>query len=186
MEDISLHLMDIVENSLMAGAGLIGVEIEEDLAADQMRITVSDNGRGMEPEFLAQVTDPFVTTRDTRRVGLGLSLMLANACNWGGGLVVESNPGQGTTVRVWFQLSHLDRPPLGDWPATLFGLILTREGVEFRYRHQVGEDEFELDTRELRQELGPKALADPSVIALLRRQTREALSQMGSDRARLL
>jgi sensor histidine kinase YesM len=186
VEEISLHLMDIVENSLMAGASLISVDIEENPAADLMAVTIVDDGRGMAPEFLAKVTDPFVTTRDTRRVGLGLSLMQANARAWGGDLTVQSAPGQGTTVKIWFSLTHLDRPPLGNWPATLFGLILTRQGVDFVYRHKVAEDEIELDTRELKAELGEGALADPAVIALLREQTREALAQMESDQARLL
>jgi hypothetical protein len=115
-------------------------------------------------------------------------------CDWSsdvcssdlGDLTVESAPGQGTTVTVWFSLTHLDRPPPGDWPGTLFGLILTRQGVDFYYRHKVGEDEIELDTRELKAELGQEALGNPSVIALLREQTREALAQMESDQARLL
>ncbi|MBI4798950.1 MAG: ATP-binding protein [Desulfarculus sp.] len=179
MEDLSLHILDIVENSLMAGARLVEVAMEEDPASDSMAITVSDDGQGMEPQFLARATDPFVTTRTTRRVGLGLSLFKANAANWGGGLEVRSQPGQGTTVRVWFQRGHLDRPPLGDWPRTLCGLILTRQEVDFRYLHRVGEQEFELDTRELREELGPEALADPQVMALVRQQIGEALVQIG-------
>jgi hypothetical protein len=181
MEDLSLHILDIVENSLMAGAKLVSVIIEEDPGPDVMSITVADDGRGMEPEFLARVTDPFVTTRTTRRVGLGLSLMQANARAWGGDLTVHSQPGQGTTVKVWFQRRHIDRPPLGDWPRTLFGLILTRQEVDFRYCHRVGEQEFELDTRELKAELGPEALADAQVVALLRGQVREVLGQMGVE-----
>ncbi|CAO0824151.1 hypothetical protein DFAR_440003 [Desulfarculales bacterium] len=148
MEDLSLHILDIVENSLMAGASLVSVAIEEDPESDRIAITVADDGRGMEPKLLARVTDPFVTTRTTRRVGLGLSLMQANACSWGGDLTVQSPPGAGTTVRVWFQRDHIDRPPLGDWPRTLFGLILTHPEVDFRYSHRLGEQEFELDTRD--------------------------------------
>ncbi len=181
MEDLSLHILDIVENSLMAGASLVSVAIEEDLQDDRMAITVADDGRGMEPGFLARVTDPFVTTRTTRRVGLGLSLMQANARSWGGDLTVHSRPGEGTTVRVWFQRCHIDRPPLGDWPRTLFGLILTRQEVDFYYCHRVGEQEFELDTRELKVELGAEALADPQVMALLRGQVVEVLGQMGVE-----
>ncbi|MFH1035554.1 MAG: ATP-binding protein [Pseudomonadota bacterium] len=181
MEDLSLHILDIVENSLMAGATLVSVAIEEDPPKDAMAITVSDDGRGMAPEFLARVTDPFVTTRTTRRVGLGLSLLQANARAWGGDLSVQSAPGQGTTVRVWFQRDNIDRPPLGDWPRTLFGLILTRQEVDFRYCHRVGEQEFELDTRELKAELGPEALADAQVMALLRGQVKEVLEQMGVE-----
>ncbi len=186
MEELSLHILDIVENSLMAGAKLVEVQIEEDTVQDRMLIEVRDDGQGMTPEFLARVTDPFVTTRTTRRVGLGLSLLKANARQWGGDLSVQSAPGQGTTVRIWFQLSHLDRPPLGDWPRTLLGLVMTRPGVDFLYRHFVGQDEVELDTRELREELGPEALSDPQVIALLRGQLHDALEGMDSDQARLL
>jgi hypothetical protein len=178
--------MDVVENSLMAGAVLLRIKIEEDPAADLLRLTIADDGRGMEPEFLARVTDPFVTTRDTRRVGLGLSLLQANAQAWGGDLSVEGYPGRGTTVMVWCRLTHLDRPPLGDWPAILFGLILTRRGVDFVYRHKVGKGEIELDTRKLKAELGEEALDDPAVLALLREQTRQALAQMESDQAHLL
>jgi hypothetical protein len=181
MEDLSLHILDIVENSLMAGASLVSVAIEEDPQGDIMAICVIDDGRGMDPAFLARVTDPFVTTRTTRRVGLGLSLLKANARSWGGDLEVRSQVGQGTTVRVWFQRCHIDRPPLGDWPRTLFGLILTRQEVDFCYSHRLGEQEFELDTRELKEELGPEALADPQVMALLRGQVEDFLEQMGVE-----
>lgn len=182
MLEISLHLMDLIENSLMAGARLVRVHIEEDPPpVDRMTITIADDGRGMTPEFLARVTDPFVTTRTTRRVGLGLGLMQANARAWGGDLIVASEPGVGTTVRIWFQRSHLDRPPLGDWTGTLVGLIVSRPEVDFEYFHRVGEDEFELSTRELRQELGATPLHDPAVIAFLQEQVRQALIALGAD-----
>ncbi|MCA1990074.1 MAG: sensor histidine kinase [Desulfarculus sp.] len=184
MLEISLHLMDLIENSLMAGARLVSVRIEEDPPPiDRMAITIADDGKGMPPEFLARVTDPFVTTRTTRRVGLGLGLMQANARAWGGDLTVASEPGVGTTVRIWFQRSHLDRPPLGDWAGTLVGLIVSRPEVDFEYYHRVGEDEFELCTRQLRQELGATPLHDPAVIAFLRDQVRQALETLGADRA---
>lgn len=181
MEDLSLHILDIVENSLMAGASRVSVSIKEDPPEDRMAITVSDDGLGMGPEFLPRVTDSFVTTRTTRRVGLGLSLLKANAQAWGGDLAVDSQAGTGTTVRVWFQRRHIDRLPLGDWPRTLFGLILTRQEVDFCYCHRVGEEEFELDTAELKVELGAEALADAQVIANLRGQVVEVLGQMGVE-----
>ncbi|MFH1059427.1 MAG: ATP-binding protein [Pseudomonadota bacterium] len=182
MLELSLHLMDLIENSLMAGAGLVGINIEEDPApVDRMRITIADDGRGMSPEFLAKVTDPFVTTRTTRRIGLGLSLMQANARAWQGDLTVESEPGVGTVVSIWFTRSHIDRPPLGEWAATLTGLIMTRPEANFCYRHRVGEDEFELATAELKVELGVSALTDPEVIAFLREQVQQALAALGAD-----
>jgi len=186
MEEISLHLMDIIENSFTAGANLIYIGIEEYLFTDLIRITITDNGCGMDAQFLSHVTDPFVTTRNTRRVGLGLSLLQANARDWGGDLAVESYFSQGTTVRVWFQLSHIDRPPFGNWASTLFGLIMTRRQVDFIYQHRVSGDEFDLDTRELIKNLGSGALADSAVISFLRKRTDEALIKMGSDQTRLL
>ncbi|MCA1905706.1 MAG: ATP-binding protein [Desulfarculus sp.] len=184
MLEISLHLLDLIENSLLAGARRVRVRIEEDPPPiDRMAITISDDGRGMTPEFLARATDPFVTTRTTRRVGLGLGLMQANARAWGGDLSVESEPGVGTTVRIWFRRSHLDRPPLGDWGGTLVGLIVSHPEVDFDYYHRVGEDEFEFSTRDWRQELGSTPLHDPAVIAFLLEQVRQALKTLGADRA---
>lgn len=184
MLELSLHLMDLMENSLMAGAGLVGVVIEEDPAPiDRMSIAISDDGAGMSPEFLAKVTDPFVTTRTTRRIGLGLSLMQANARAWEGDLSVESEAGVGTTVRIWFRRSHIDRPPLGEWAATLIGLVMSRPTADFCYRHRVGEDEFELSTSEVKAELGVETLSDPEVIAFLREQVSQALLALGADQA---
>lgn len=180
MEELSLHLLDLVENAVRAGADVIKIKIDEEPEQDMLCMLVEDNGKGMEPELAAQASDPFCTTRSTRRVGLGLSLLQANAESCDGGLSLKSKPGQGTRVRVWFNLSHIDRQPLGDWPATMAGLILTQQEVNFVYSHKVGDEEFELDTRELRQELGKGALADPAACALLREQMREALAQMNS------
>ena len=180
MEELSLHLLDLVENGIRAGADLIKVEIVEEPEKDMLCMAVEDNGRGMEPELAAKASDPFYTTRTTRRVGLGLSLLKANAGLCGGDLVLQSKPGQGTRVKVWFTLSHIDRQPLGDWPATIAGLALTQQEVDFVYYHKVGDEEFELDTRELRQEMGRDALADPAVTAMLREQMKEALAHMGS------
>ncbi len=180
MEELSLHIMDIVENSLEAGARTVQVEIAEDPGRDRLTISIDDDGRGMSAQTAAQAPDPFFTTRDTRPVGLGLSLLQARARACAGDLELESRPGAGTRVRAWFQLSHIDRQPLGDWPGSLAGLILSHPEVELSYRHRVGEECFELDTRELKAELGAEGLRDPSVVAYLRRQVARALAEMGS------
>ncbi|ADK84889.1 histidine kinase [Desulfarculus baarsii DSM 2075] len=180
MEDLSLHLLDLVENSLNAGANLVEIDIDEQPLADRMTVTINDNGKGMDAQTLARASDPFFTTRTTRRIGLGLSLIKANAEAWGGGMELSSAPGVGTRLHFWFQLGHIDRQPLGDWPGTLLGLIMSRPGVEFVYRHRVGENDFEMDTRELRRELGPEALQSPAVVNLLRPQVRGALDELGS------
>ena len=192
MEELSLHLLDLVENAIRAQADVIKIKIHEEPGQDMLCMLVEANGNGMEPELAAQASDPFCTTRTTRRVGLGLSLLKANAQLCDGDLTVESKPGQGTRVKAWFSLNHIDRQPLGDWPATIAGLILTQREVEFVYSHKVGDEEFELDTRELRQEMrqelrqglgrepGQDALADPAVTAMLREQMKQALAAMGS------
>lgn len=180
MDDLALHLMDLVENSLNAGADLVEIDLDEQPAVDRMDIVIGDNGRGMDAQTLARAMDPFFTTRTTRRIGLGLSLMKASAEAWGGGMELSSEPGRGARLHIWFSLSHIDRQPLGDWPGTLLGLIMSRPGVDFVYRHRVGDDEFELDTRELRGELGPDALQNSRVIGMLRPQVADALRQLGS------
>jgi len=123
MEDLSLHILDIVENSIAASASEIKIVIVEDTASDQLRLEISDNGNGMDEEMRKKVLDPFVTTRTTRRVGLGLPLLAQAARESGGDLTLDSAPGRGTTVIAVFQLSHPDLKPLGDIPATL-GTIL--------------------------------------------------------------
>jgi hypothetical protein len=178
--ELSLHILDVVENALTAGADLVSIEIDEQPEDDRITVTISDNGQGMEPELAARAADPFVTSRDTRRVGLGLSLWQANARAWGGDMTVASQPGQGTTVKAWFSLSHIDRQPMGSWPRTLAGLIMTRPGVDFVYRHRVGSQEFELDTRELKSELGPEAMASAQVASFIREQVAQALESLGS------
>jgi hypothetical protein len=181
MEELSLHLLDLIENALRAKAGLIKIEIHEDPEKDLLSLVVEDDGKGMEPDMAAMASNPFFTTRTTRRVGLGLSLLKANAQLCGGDLTVESRLGEGTRVKAWFTLSHIDRQPLGGWPDTITGLILTQQGVDFVYSHRIGDDEFELDTRELRRELGQGALADPAVTAMLRKEVQQAMDKMGSQ-----
>ncbi len=163
MRELSLHILDIVQNSLEAGATHITIEIDEDLAEDRLTIRVIDNGRGMDAETLRRVTDPFFTTRTTRKVGLGLPLLKAAAEQCGGRLTIQSAPGQGTTVTAEFQHSHIDRAPLGDMPASLMTILLAEPPVEVRYIHRVNERRFELDTRELREALGDVPLTHPKV-----------------------
>jgi signal transduction histidine kinase len=107
MEDLALHILDIVQNSLEAGAGRIEIEITENLRDNLLTIVVRDNGRGMDPETVAKVTDPFFTTRTTRRVGMGIPLLGAAARAAGGMLTIDSKPGQGTSIRATFSTPTL-------------------------------------------------------------------------------
>ena len=124
MKELSLHILDIAQNSVKAGATLIQITIEEDTVADTLRITVADNGCGMDKDLLQRVRDPFTTTRTTRKVGMGIPLLEAAAVQCGGGLDIQSQPGVGTTLTAWFGLSHIDRAPVGDMPGTM-GVIVS-------------------------------------------------------------
>ena len=180
LEDLSAHVLDISENSTMAGADEVEITIKEDEREDLLLFSVKDNGRGMSPEFVAKVTDPFTTTRTTRRVGMGLPFLRQSAELCGGGLVIDSTVGVGTTITATFQYGSVDRPPLGDMPATVMTLVMGSPNVHWRYRHIINGREFLLDTDELVEALdGDRAMrASPEVGLWLRDNIREELEAL--------
>ncbi|MFH1481472.1 MAG: ATP-binding protein [Pseudomonadota bacterium] len=169
MEDLSLHILDIAENALNAGASLIEIKVMDHPGENTLQITVRDNGRGMHEDMVKKVWDPFVTTRTTRRVGLGLSLLQQAAQQGGGRFHVTSEPGRGTEVRVEFQRDHLDRKPLGDMGATLVSLISGNPDVDFIFESNYDGQEIELDTREIRLQLDETIpINSPPVLHLIK------------------
>jgi anti-sigma regulatory factor (Ser/Thr protein kinase) len=167
MRELSLHILDLVQNSIEAGADKVTLEIDEDLMADTMTICITDNGRGMDEVTCRRVLDPFVTTRKTRRVGLGLPLidMSTKRCN--GYLTIDSTPGRGTVVKAVYQHSHLDRPPLGNIIETLKSIIIANPTLDFWYYHKVGEHTFALGLRDMIDILGDVPLTHPDVLVWL-------------------
>lgn len=136
MEDLSLHILDIVENSIAAAAGRIEIAITEDTQRDVLSLEISDDGRGMDVETRNQALDPFYTTRTTRRVGLGLPLLAQAAREAGGHVDLDSEPGRGTRIRAVFQLSHPDLKPLGDIPRTLETILHGQAEVDLRFEYK--------------------------------------------------
>ena len=134
MKELSLHILDIVKNSVTAGASHIDLKLEE-TAEQILTITIADDGKGMSPEFLASVTDPFTTTRTTRKVGLGLPLYRMAAEQTGGSFSIESVEGEGTTVTAVFHRDHLDCPPMGDLAGTVALLIQGSPWIDFTLLH---------------------------------------------------
>jgi len=176
VRELSLHILDVLENAIEAGATRISLTVEENSGLDRLTITVHDNGRGMHPDLAARVLDPFVTTRSTRHVGLGLPLLAAAADRAGGGVEVRSVPGKGTEVTATFQLRHWDRAPLGDLPGTLLAVLLARPPVELLYRHRVDGRELHCDTAVLRRALGGVRLTHPKVWTWLREYLAEGIA----------
>ena len=148
MEELALHILDIAENSIEAGAGSLEIELREEPEADRLLLIVSDDGPGMTAGILEKVQDPFYTTRTTRKVGMGLALLAQAARAAGGELTLESEPGRGTTVRASLQYTHLDRAPVGDIETTLMVLMAGHPDLQIRFRHSLGSREYELDSGE--------------------------------------
>ncbi len=136
MEDISLHILDVAENALNAGASRIEIRIVEGSKEDLMKIEIKDNGCGMDEQMVSQVLDPFYTTKAGKRVGLGLPLLAQAAKEAGGNMKIQSHPNKGTMICATFQLSHPDLKPLGDMFETLATLTCAHPGVEFIFEHQ--------------------------------------------------
>lgn len=180
MLELSLHILDVLQNALEAGASRIELVIEEDLSRDLLRITATDNGRGMDRAMLERARDPFFTTRSTRRVGLGIPLFAAAAEHCNGGLTIESVVGKGTTIMATFQHSHVDRAPLGNMVTTLLSVILGREQIDLHYRHRVNERSFDFDTDEIKARLGDVPLSHPLVRNWLKDYLEEGLNALHS------
>jgi anti-sigma regulatory factor (Ser/Thr protein kinase) len=180
MRELSLHILDVVENGITAGGDCIWIEIDEARKKDQLKIVIRDNGRGMPVEKLENIDDPFITSRTTRRVGLGLSLLAAAAKRCEGTLRVNSRAGKGTEVEATFRYTHIDRAPLGDMAATVGTLIIGNPGIDLIYAHRIDGKEFYLDTREIRNEMKEHSLSDPAVIYHLTESIRSSLKKLAS------
>jgi hypothetical protein len=163
MKELSLHILDAMENSVEAGATLIKLMILEVMAQDLMQIEIIDNGKGMNPDMVDRVMDPFVTSRTTRHVGLGIPLFAAAARQCEGNLHIFSEPGKGTRLLITFKHSHIDRAPLGDIPTVILSILLSQKPVDVYLKHTCNEKEFVFDSVEVRSELGDISLIHPQV-----------------------
>lgn len=183
MRELALHILDIAQNSIAARASLIEIKIEEELANDRFTITLTDDGRGISENDLQHVADPFFTTRKTRGVGLGLSLLGQAAERTGGKLVVSSRVGVGTKVDAVFQHSHIDRAPLGDIQGTILALIVLNPQVDFIYNHTLNGRTFTLDTRVIKGKLGEVPISHAAVVGWIRDFITAGLEQLQGGRA---
>ena len=177
MEDLSLHILDIAENSLNAGATEVSITIDEDTQSDLLTVEVMDNGKGMDTDTSHNVMDPFYTTRTTRSVGLGLPLLNESARSANGSVKVASVPGKGTTVTATFQLSHIDRKPLGRMADTITAIIAGHPDVDVSYRHERDGASVVLETKDIRERFEDLPLSSTRVLGFIR----EYLTQEEDD-----
>ncbi len=186
MREIALHLLDVINNSISAGAKNIRLEIVEDYRTDQLNLKITDDGKGIDPETLKRIVDPFYTTRTTRRVGLGIPLLklAAESCN--GSLKIDSEVGVGTVVSVSFQHSHIDRMPLGDIATTMLELVVGTPDVHWTMMYRINDKVFEFDDAEIKAVLEGVPLSDPDVIRFLRQYLKDGIEEIKPDKSEVL
>lgn len=166
MQELSLNILDIAQNSIAADATLVKIQIS--VTDPFLTITIADNGKGMSKEILDNVASPFCTHRTSRRVGLGIPFFKQAAEATNGSFSVESTPGVGTTVTAVFDTSHIDYTPLGDVYDTIAILIQMNDTLDFVYTVKKLNQEFVCDTKELREIMGDTPLSDLTVVKFIK------------------
>lgn len=179
MEDLSLHVLDIVENAIRAEATRVEIAIDEDEPRDRLTIRIADNGRGMPEADLRRARDPFFTT-GAKRTGLGLPFLAQAAELSGGRLEIDSTAGRGTAVTAEFGWGHIDRQPLTKMAETIMILVFGHPGIDFRYRHRRNGRGFRFDSRKPLRGTGPGPLSDAARIGAVRQALRDGLKRIGA------
>lgn len=167
MKELSLNILDISQNSVKAGASCVDITVTESVSRDLVSIEIKDNGCGMSEEFVASVIDPFVTTRTTRKVGLGIPLVRQLALDTDGHFDIRSKLGEGTVLYADFRLTHLDRPPIGDVSSTVVTLISSAPDIRYVYTHVTDIGEFVFDTEEVKIMLDGIPIDSPEILVWL-------------------
>lgn len=174
MEDLSLHILDIAENSVAAKADKIEIRISENKKKDLLSIEVIDNGEGMDKETLEKALDPFYTSKTVRRFGFGLSLLSEAAKAANGLLSVQSQKGRGTRIKADFQHSHIDRQPLGDIGQTIITLIIGNPEIDFIFVHKKDDHRYILDTRKIKTQLHETPINSPAGIRMVKENLKKS------------
>lgn len=178
MEDISLHIMDIAFNSIEAASSIIKIEIKAIKNDKILFLEISDDGRGISKKNLKNVTDPFITSRKTRKVGLGLSL-LKQACKVADGdLTIESIEGKGTRVKAEFSIKNIDRPPLGDLKKTFICLLSSNENTRWVLELESINNKFKLDTDDIKQKIKGIDINRPEVLSWIEEYIEEGIKRV--------
>jgi anti-sigma regulatory factor (Ser/Thr protein kinase) len=179
LKDLSLHILDIVENAVSAKAKRIDILVIEEPKEDRFVIEIKDNGIGMDEGASQKAVDPFFTTRTSRRVGLGLSLLAQAAEEAGGTLRIESELEKGTKVTATFQYHHIDRKPLGNMVETMMTLLLGNPELDISYTHKKEGGSYTLSSQWLKEQFQDRSLTNPEVIQRVRKHLQEGLAQIG-------
>jgi hypothetical protein len=178
VEDLCFHLLDLVQNSVAAGAGNIRLSVSESDAGDSLTIEVADDGRGMDALTLEKVQDPFFTTKTFKKVGLGIPLLKATAQTCRGEFSISSLVGRGTEVKARLQKSHLDCPPLGNLEETLLSLLVSLDQVNIRFFYRSEKGEFAIASDDIRRQVGDLHFSHPDIYQFLKAYIHEGLGRV--------
>lgn len=177
MKEISLNILDVATNSITAGATKIEINVDVDLLGDTIKVTIDDNGCGMDKQFLAKICDPFTTTRTTRKVGLGIPLFMQSAKDTGGSFEIQSEKNRGTTVCARYVYSSIDRMPIGNLAETMTTLIMAKESVRYILKYSVDGNSFIFDTDEVKQILSDVLLYCAEVQSFLKQYISQQIDE---------
>lgn len=178
MEDLSLHILDIAENSINAGAKNIEIVITDSLSNDLLTIEIKDDGKGIDAEAQQKVMDPFYTTRTTRKVGLGLALLEEAAKDADGQLKLESELGKGTKVYAEFRLSHIDRKPIGNIVDTIVTIIAGNPELNLKFIYKQDDNKFVFDTTEIKNRIGDLKIDSIEIIKFIHQYLSENVNKL--------
>ncbi len=178
MRELSLNILDIAQNSIVAGASLTEIVVKEDTVKKELLIGIYDNGKGMTQEQVNNVQDPFYTTRTTRKVGMGIPLFKMAAEQTGGSFKITSQVGVGTRVEAVFKTDSIDFTPLGDMGATISTIVSMNEDKDFIYIRSVDGKEFKFSSVEVKQILEGVPLSEPAVIMWIEGHIKENTEEL--------
>jgi Histidine kinase-, DNA gyrase B-, and HSP90-like ATPase len=179
MKTLALNILDIVQNSVRAKSNEISIEVKESVLSDLLQIVITDNGKGISAAMLKNVTDPFVTSRTKRRIGLGLPLLKQHAELAGGNLKIESEAEKGTIVKAQFSMKHIDRQPMGDITGVLKILIAANPDINFIYCHVTDNGDFRFSSAETKEYLEVDSLSDSSLMSDIGDMIKANLKEIG-------
>lgn len=178
MNDLSMHILDIIQNSISAGATRVTLTVDENPAADLLTIVIGDNGRGMTPEQVSRLSDPFFTSRTTRKVGMGIPLLKQSAEQSGGEVRITSEPGRGTEVTAVFGYSDIDRPPLGDVANALMITASSNPRMDFILTYRYNGEEYVLDTADVKEIFGEDAFCNLTIVKNIEKMLKENIDEV--------
>lgn len=180
MIELSMHILDIVENSTRAGATIVTIRILEDMKLDMLSIEITDNGEGMDSDSLKKALDPFYTSKEVRHVGLGLPMLYQATQSSEGKFSLESKRGEGTRVLAEFKQSHIDRQPMGDMGGTIMTLVAGNPDVDFTFMYLTNDSAYTFNTKEIRKEIENVPLNNPEILQFIRENITEGLKEIGA------